>query len=148
MFSYEVSLRRIKSQSKMRAIASVTLDGVMTIDGFKVIEGSKGYFVSVPNHKGTIMEDGVKVDKYFDDIRFPGEEGLAFGQELKAAILNEYNNGSSHEPIPRGNAASAHAKKTSPQKETVSPSKASEDHNPSDKSTTPNRSRKPIWDFS
>ena len=146
MFSYEVSLRRIKSQSKMRAIASVTLDGIMTIDGFKVIEGSNGYFVSVPNHKGTIMEDGVKVEKYFDDIRFPGEEGLAFSQELKTAILNEYNNGGSSESPSRGSAAAAHAKKAAPKKQDEDSTSDKEES--SEKPSTPNRSRKPIWDFS
>lgn len=147
MFSYEVTLRRIKSQSKMRGIASVTIDGIMTIDGFKVIEGSNGYFVSVPNHKGTIMEDGVKVEKYFDDIRFPGEEGLAFSQELKTAILNEYNNGGGSSESPsRGSAAAAHAKKAAPKKQDEDSS--SEKEESSEKPSTPNRSRKPIWDFS
>ena len=146
MFSYEVTLRRIKSQSKMRGIASVTIDGIMTIDGFKVIEGSNGYFVSVPNHKGTIMEDGVKVEKYFDDIRFPGEEGLAFSQELKTAILNEYNNGGSSESPSRGSAAAAHAKKAAPKKQDEDSTSDKEES--SEKPSTPNRSRKPIWDFS
>ena len=42
----------------------------------------------------TVMEDGIKVEKYFDDIRFPGEVGQEFSNELKAAILNAYNNAS------------------------------------------------------
>ena len=33
----------------------------MSVDGFKVIEGSKGLFVSVPSHKGTIVEDGQRL---------------------------------------------------------------------------------------
>lgn len=145
MFSYEVNLRKInKPGLKIKGVASIIIDGVMSIDGFKIIEGSKGLFVSVPNHKGSVMEDGVKVDKYFDDVRFLGEEGTLFGQELKEAILSEYRSGgSSYTPSSRGEAAAAHskaAKKPEPQEDTEEPQKKA--------SSKPNRTRKPIWDFS
>ena len=145
-FSYTVSVRKFKSSSKLRAVASVTIDNLMIIDGFKVIEGSNGYFVSVPNHKGTIIEDGVKVEKYFDDIRFPGEEGAEFAKELKDAILNEYRNAPSQQPEApsRGKAAAAHSKKQEPAE---TPTKTSTNTD-SEQSSAPNRTRKPIWDFS
>jgi DNA-binding cell septation regulator SpoVG len=154
MFSYEINLRKInKPGLKIKAVASILIDGFMSVDGFKVIEGSKGLFVSVPNHKGSVMEDGVKVDKYFDDVRFIGEEGISFGQELKEAILSEYRNGSSsssYTPPSRGQAASAHTKPKATQ-----PSKseeAQEDNQPKQQTpsktpSAPNRARKPIWDF-
>ena len=53
MFSYEINLRKISNPNlKIKAVASVVIDGIMSVDGFKVINGSKGLFVSVPNHKG------------------------------------------------------------------------------------------------
>ena len=146
MFSYEINLRKInKPGLKIKGVASIVIDGVMSVDGFKIIEGSKGLFVSVPNHKGSVMEDGVKVDKYFDDVRFLGEEGVLFGQELKEAILSDYRNGNtSSRPSPsRGEAASAHSKAVK-KSEPVEDSAESE-QKPASK---PDRTRKPIWDFS
>ena len=99
MFSYSIDVRRINSNSKLKGIATVVVDDILELHGFKIIDGSKGLFVSVPSHKGSIMEDGVKVDKYFDDIRFKGESGKDFADELKQAIINSYNNAS--DPISR-----------------------------------------------
>ena len=149
MFSYEINLRKItKPGLKIKAVASIIIDGFMSVDGFKVIEGSKGLFVSVPNHKGTVMEEGIKVDKYFDDVRFIGEEGISFGQELKEAILAEYRNGasSSYTPPSRGQAASAHAKPKASQPKEIEETKQDQDSSPKQVSA-PNRARKPIWDF-
>ena len=65
--------------------------------GFKVVNGRNGLFVSVPSHKGTVQEDGQEVTKYFDDVRFLGDDGVEVGNEIKSAILDAYhsNNGSS-----------------------------------------------------
>lgn len=94
MFSYTVSVRKIPN-SKLKAICSLTIDDVLIIDGFKIIDGSNGLFVSVPSHKGTVVEDGNKVEKYFDDIRFAGDAALDVSKEIKEAILAAYSNGSS-----------------------------------------------------
>jgi len=90
MFSYSFKVRKLNSASKLKAFVTLVIDDVLEIDGFKVIDGSKGLFVSVPSHKGTVMEDGIKVDKYFDDVRFQGEEGLSVGTEIKDAMLQAY----------------------------------------------------------
>ena len=143
MFSYEIKIRRItKPNLKIKAVASLLIDGIMSIEGFKVIDGSKGLFVSVPNHKGTIMEDGVKVDKYFDDVRFIGEEGISISQEIKDAILKAYNSSSSSD-VPRVKAAVAHTQtvKTKPSQGEVDSSVEA----PQKKA--PDRTRKPIWNF-
>ena len=143
MFSYEIRIRKItKPNLKIKAIASLIVDGVMSIEGFKVIDGSKGLFVSVPNHKGTIMEDGVKVDKYFDDVRFLGEEGSSISQEIKDSILQAYNSSGSSE-ISRSKAAAAHAKVTT--NKSPEGTEASSPDLPPKK--TPDRTRKPIWNF-
>lgn len=93
MFSYSVNVRKI-SNPKLKAICSLIIDGVLVIDGFKIINGSNGLFVSVPSHKGTIMEDGQQVEKYFDDIRFMGDNAGDVAREIKDAIIAAYNSDS------------------------------------------------------
>ena len=146
--SYDITIRPLNREGlKIKAIASVTFEGLMLVDGFKIIEGSKGLFVSVPNHKGTIMEEGVKVEKYFDDVRFIGEQGVNFGYEVKDAILAQYRSGSnasSNHQEHRATSAKAHTKAS---QKTAAPqeSKASEDS--SDQTSQPERTRKPLWNF-
>lgn len=134
MFSYRVKVRKINN-AKLKGVASLIIDDVIEIDGFKIINGSKGLFVSVPSHKGTVMEDGTKVEKYFDDVRFPGEQGQEVGQEIKQAILTEYNSAS--DPL-ASNASQSNAVKA---KQTA----ASNTDNSKDSS--PPRDRKPLWGF-
>lgn len=131
MFSYSIKLRKINSP-KLKGVASIVLDNIMEIDGFKVIEGSKGLFVSVPSHKGTVVEEGQKVEKYFDDVRFPGEQGQEFSEELKKAILDEYNSDKPSYNQSRSNTAQkvTEARETSTNKQP---------------SSAPPRSRKPLW---
>ena len=44
-----VNVTRVDSDSKLAAVASVTIDNAIKIHGFKVIAGEKGYFVSMPS---------------------------------------------------------------------------------------------------
>jgi DNA-binding cell septation regulator SpoVG len=135
MFSYRIKVRKINS-AKLKGVASLVIDDVIEIDGFKIIDGSKGLFVSVPSHKGTIMEDGVKVEKYFDDVRFPGEQAQEVGNEIKQAILAEYNSAS--DPL-ASNASQSNAVKA---KQTAASNATS-----SSKDSSPPRDRKPLWGF-
>ena len=135
MFSYSVSVRRINNpNSKLKAFATVTIDDLLDLEGFKIIDGSKGLFVSVPSHKGNVMEDGISVEKYFDDIRFKGEEGTAFAEELKSSIINEYTNSKSQAPQKPNRAAAAAANLKANTKS-------------SDSDSTPSRDRKPLWGY-
>jgi DNA-binding cell septation regulator SpoVG len=133
MFSYRIKVRKINS-AKLKGVASIIIDDVMEIDGFKIIDGSKGLFISVPSHKGTIMEEGQKVEKYFDDVRFPGEQGMEVGQEIKNAILQEFSSMSD---------ASSSAAQTSAIKAKQSP----ENQNSETTDSSPPRTRKPLWGF-
>jgi len=47
----DVRLRRIASDGKMKAVASVTLDGEFVVHDVKVVEGAKGLFVAMPSRK-------------------------------------------------------------------------------------------------
>lgn len=140
MFSYSVKVRKIdKPGLKLKGVATLIIDDIMHVDGFKIIDGSKGYFVTPPSHKGTVMEDGVQVEKYFDDIRFVGDQGLTISNEIKEAILNEYNSSSTS----RVTAAKAHVKTQEQAEE-----KTEETTKASAKTSTPDRARKPLWGFS
>jgi stage V sporulation protein G len=132
MFSYKIKVRKINSP-KLKGVASLVIDDVLEVDGFKIIDGSKGLFVAVPSHKGTIVEDGVKVDKYFDDVRFPGEQGLEVREEIKQAILSEYNSAS--DPL-----ISNSSQSTAVKAKTDAASTSSKD-------SSPPRGRKPLWGF-
>ena len=134
MFSYDVKVRKINSTSNLKAFVTVVVEGLMEVDGFKVINGKNGLFVSVPSHKGTVMEDGVKVDKYFDDVRFVGEPGLEFSNELKASILDAYNN----------NSASSTPREAQTQ---AIKAKASSSDDADTDTEAPARTRKPLWGF-
>ena len=50
-------------EDKLRAFASITIDGAFLVDGLKVFDGQKGLFVSMPSRK--VPGGGYK------DIAFP-----------------------------------------------------------------------------
>lgn len=136
MFSYDVKVRKINSSSNLKAFVTLVVEGVMEVDGFKVINGRNGLFVSVPSHKGTVMEDGQKVEKYFDDVRFVGEPGIEVSNELKSAILDAYNGSSSS------------SKTSSPsQSDAVKAKNTAKEQEDSSSSDGPSRTRKPLWGF-
>lgn len=139
MFSYTVNVRKINSASKLKGIASIVIDDIMEIDGFKIIEGSNGLFVSVPSHKGTILEDGQKVEKYFDDIRFKNENGASFSKELKDSILNSY----ASSPVADSLASSSNSETPSKTKINAARETAAQ----SDPGAITSRERKPLWGF-
>lgn len=132
MFNYSVKVRKINS-AKLKGVATLVIEDMIEIDGFKIIDGSKGLFVSVPSHKGRVVEEGVEVEKYFDDVRFPSEDARAFGDELKKTILDEYNSQSNS---PQNRAQSAAARNNT---NSSAPKKTN--------SSGPPRSRKPLWGF-
>lgn len=47
----EVRIRMIDTESKMRAIASVTFDGCFVVHDIKIIDGQEGPFVAMPSRK-------------------------------------------------------------------------------------------------
>lgn len=98
MFNYSFNVRRLNSNSNLKAFVTLIIDDVLTIDGFKIVDGRNGLFVSAPSHKGTVMEDGVQKEKYFDDVRFIGDNGLEVGTEIKNAMLDAYHNNSNSAP--------------------------------------------------
>lgn len=47
----DVRLRVIDNESKMKAVASITIDGCFAIHDIKVIDGDKGLFIAMPSKK-------------------------------------------------------------------------------------------------
>lgn len=78
----EVRIRRIANEGKMKAIASVTLDGEFVVHDVKVVEGQKGLFVAMPSRK---MADGA-----FRDVAHPITP--AFRERIQKAVLARFEN--------------------------------------------------------
>lgn len=127
MFSYSFKIRPINKASKLKAFVTIVIDDVLEVDGFKIIDGSKGLFVSAPSHKGTVNEDGQQVEKWFDDVRFVGDNAMDIADEIKRAIIDQYNSNSYTSN--RATAASAHTSNS----------------NSAPASSRPSNSRKPLW---
>ena len=66
--------------SKVKAFASVTLDKTICITGIRIIDGSKGLFISFPQQKGS--------DEEYHDVVFPVTKEAREGFSKK--ILEAY----------------------------------------------------------
>ena len=69
-----------EASRNLRAFASVTMDAALAIRDLKVVEGSKGLFVSMPSRK---LPDG----KY-QDLAFPVTRELR--EQIQARVLGAY----------------------------------------------------------
>lgn len=69
-----------KDDSKLKAVASVTIDDCIAIHDIKIVDGTDGYFVSMPSRKSSRGE--------FRDIVHPiNNEARA---ELTNAVMEAY----------------------------------------------------------
>lgn len=70
-----------RENSRVKGYAIIELDGVLKINGIRIIEGNSRMFVAMPNRK-------VSDDKYIDYV-YPVNKELR--EEIERAILEEYN---------------------------------------------------------
>lgn len=70
-----------KENSRVKGYAVIELDGVLKINGIRIIEGNSRMFAAMPNRK-------VADDKYIDYV-YPVNKELR--EEIERAILEEYN---------------------------------------------------------
>lgn len=70
-----------KADGKMKAVASITINGEFVVHDIKVIEGDKGYFVAMPSKK-----DG---NGDYKDIAHP--INTATRKTIQDAVLVKYN---------------------------------------------------------
>ena len=76
----DVRVRKISSQNRMKAIASVTFDEVFVVHDIKVIESDKGLFIAMPSRKTPNGE--------FKDIAHPINAETR--EKIQKAILEAY----------------------------------------------------------
>lgn len=75
-----ITIRKMTTEGKMKAIISVTFDHVFVVHDIKVIEGNNGYFIAMPSRK---TQDGE-----FKDIVHPINS--EFREFLSDAVLGKY----------------------------------------------------------
>lgn len=69
-----------KSDTKLKAVASVTFDDCFVVHDIKVIEGNEGYFIAMPSRK--------TADGEYTDIAHPIKTEVR--EELIKVILNAF----------------------------------------------------------
>ena len=69
-----------KSDTKLKAVASVTFDDCFVVHDIKVIEGSEGYFIAMPSRK--------TADGEYKDIAHPIKTEVR--EELIKVILDAF----------------------------------------------------------
>lgn len=76
----EIQVRKVAKEGKLKAVVSITIDGVFVVHDIKVIEGDNGEFIAMPSRK---TADGV-----YRDIAHPiNQETRTMLQDL---ILDGY----------------------------------------------------------
>ncbi len=77
----DVRLRKVNSENRMKAVASVTFDNEFVVHDIKVIESQNGLFIAMPSRK-TPNGD-------FKDIAHPINAETR--EKIQAAILEAYD---------------------------------------------------------
>lgn len=76
----DIRVRRVDKDGKMRAVASITIDGVFVIHDIKIIDGDKGLFIAMPSKKSA--------DGEYRDIAHPINSETR--EMLQSMILDAY----------------------------------------------------------
>ena len=84
----DVRLRKVNSENRMKAVASVTFDNEFVIHDIKVIESQNGLFMAMPSKKTPNGE--------FKDIAHPINKETR--EKIQQAILEAYES-SEDEPV-------------------------------------------------
>ena len=83
---YDVKIQSIRPEGTLRATATVNINNAFAIRGIKLMEGSKGLFVSMPSYKAGNGE--------YKDICFPCTSESR--KEFDQAVLNAYEQTLTH----------------------------------------------------
>lgn len=85
----DVRLRRVNSEGRMKAIASITIDNEFVVHDIRVIDGNNGMFVAMPSKRTP--------DGEFRDIAHPISSGTR--EKIQTAVLAEYERAASEEEV-------------------------------------------------
>ena len=77
----DVRIRKIHREGKLRAMASITIDGVFVVHDIKVIEGDSGLFIAMPSRR---TQEGD-----FKDIAHPISRLILEAYELSPDRIND-----------------------------------------------------------
>ena len=77
----DVRLRRIETDGKMKAVASVTFDNEFVVHDIKIIESQNGLFIAMPSRKTPSGE--------FKDIAHPINSETR--EKIQSAVLARYD---------------------------------------------------------
>ncbi len=76
----DVRLRKVTTEGRMKAIASITFDNEFVVHDIRVIDGNSGMFVAMPSKRTP--------DGEFRDIAHPITSSTR--QKIQDAVLQEY----------------------------------------------------------
>ncbi|WP_088105940.1 septation regulator SpoVG [Halalkalibacter urbisdiaboli] len=85
----DVRLRRVNTEGRMRAIASITIDHEFVVHDIRVIDGNNGLFVAMPSKRTP--------DGEFRDIAHPISSQTR--EKIQSAVLQEYERVGDYEEL-------------------------------------------------
>lgn len=88
----DVRLRRVNSEGRMKAIASITIDNEFVVHDIRIIDGNNGFFVAMPSKRTP--------DGEFRDIAHPISSTTR--EKIQVAVLAEYERAAEDEVIEEG----------------------------------------------
>lgn len=87
----EVRISKVEHDEKLRAFATLVLDGCFVVGDFRIVEGEDGYFVSMPSRR--------KRDGSYKDTCFPLDQ--ATREALEERVLVAYETATGAKAISR-----------------------------------------------
>ena len=79
----DIRIRKVAKEGKLKAVASITIDGEFVVHDIKIIDVDKGLFIAMPSRKTN--------DSEYHDIAHPINSETR--ERLQSSIVNEYKNG-------------------------------------------------------
>lgn len=76
----DIRVKRVSTEGKVRAIATITFDNAFVVRDIRVVEGQNGLFIAMPSRKTP--------DGEFRDIAHPITPEAR--EQIQTAILHEY----------------------------------------------------------
>ena len=79
----DIRIRKVAKEGKLKAVASITIDGEFVVHDIKIIDGDKGLFIAMPSRKTN--------DGEYHDIAHPINSETR--ERLQKSIVTEYESG-------------------------------------------------------